>query len=73
MPAYPTSWYLWDVLISIDDFLNLRTSLPAIDVRSENEFLEGHIPGAVNIPILNNEERIQVGTDYKQRGQMEAI
>ncbi|HYG02470.1 MAG TPA: tRNA 2-selenouridine(34) synthase MnmH, partial [Chryseosolibacter sp.] len=47
--------------------------LPAIDVRSENEFLEGHIPGAVNIPILNNEERIQVGTDYKQRGQMEAI
>lgn len=61
------------MLVSVDDFLKLRTSLPAIDVRSENEFQQGHIPGAVNIPILNNEERVQVGTDYKQRGQMEAI
>ena len=42
-------------------------------MRSEKEFSEGHIPGAVNLPILNNEERIAVGTDYKQKGQAEAI
>ena len=29
--------------------------------------------GAINIPILNNTERIAVGTDYKQKGQAEAI
>lgn len=59
--------------ISVDDFLRLRDSLPVVDVRSENEFTQGHINGAVNIPILRNEERAAVGTDYKQKGQLEAI
>lgn len=44
-----------------------------MDVRSPLEFQEGHIRGAINIPLLNNEERIAVGTDYKQKGQAEAI
>jgi len=44
-----------------------------VDVRSPLEFQEGHIRGAINIPLLNNEERIAVGTDYKQIGQAEAI
>lgn len=44
-----------------------------MDVRSEGEFHEGHIQGARNIPLLNNEERAIVGTDYKQRGQAQAI
>jgi tRNA 2-selenouridine synthase len=61
------------VTLTIEDFLNLRSSLPLVDVRSEKEFEEGHIPGAVNIPILNNEERVAVGTDYKNKGQAEAI
>jgi tRNA 2-selenouridine synthase len=51
----------------------MRQQLPVMDVRSENEFGEGHIPGALNIPILNNSERVVVGTDYKQKGQLEAI
>jgi len=59
--------------ISIDDFLLLRKQLPVLDVRSEGEFAEGHIPSAFNIPLLNNEERAAVGTDYKQKGQAEAI
>lgn len=50
-----------------------RTRLPVVDVRSENEFLQGHIPGAINIPLLNNAERAQVGTDYKQKGPSQAI
>ncbi len=44
-----------------------------IDVRSEIEFDKGHIPGAVNIPILNTEERKIVGTTFKQVGQKHAI
>jgi len=37
-----------------------------IDVRSESEFAEDHIPGAINCPVLNDQERIEVGTLYKQ-------
>ncbi len=59
--------------ISIEEFLRLRKTLPVVDVRSEGEFQSGHITEAINIPILNNQERAQVGTDYKQKGQLEAI
>lgn len=61
------------MILSIADFFTLRTSLPVADVRSEGEYAEGHIASAINIPILNNAERIAVGTDYKQKGQAEAI
>jgi len=37
-----------------------------IDVRSPAEFKEDHIPGAINLPVLNDEERSRVGTIYKQ-------
>lgn len=37
-----------------------------IDVRSPSEFSDDHIPGAVNFPVLNDEERARVGTIYKQ-------
>lgn len=43
-----------------------------IDVRSEDEFAEDHVPGAVNCPALNNAERARVGTIYKQRSAFEA-
>jgi tRNA 2-selenouridine synthase len=59
--------------LNLSEFLSLRKDLPIADVRSESEFAEGHIPGAINIPILNNTERKEVGTDYKQKGQKEAI
>jgi tRNA 2-selenouridine synthase len=61
------------MIISLDEFLKLRHELPAIDVRSEGEYAEGHVPSVINIPLLNNHERIAVGTDYKQKGQLEAI
>lgn len=61
------------VIVEVNEFLELRKQLPVIDVRSEKEYADGHISGALNIPILNNAERIAVGTDYKQKGQMEAI
>jgi tRNA 2-selenouridine synthase len=37
-----------------------------IDVRSEAEFAEDHVPDALNCPVLNNAERARVGTIYKQ-------
>ena len=43
-----------------------------IDARSEDEYALDHLPGAVNWPSLNNEERIFVGTMYKQVGAFEA-
>jgi len=43
-----------------------------IDVRSPGEFEEDHIPGAVNLPVLDNEERARVGTIYKQVSPFEA-
>lgn len=43
-----------------------------IDARSEGEYAEDHLPAAINWPSLNNEERIQVGTLYKQVSPFEA-
>jgi tRNA 2-selenouridine synthase len=37
-----------------------------IDARSESEYAEDRLPGAVNWPTLNDEERRVVGTEYKQ-------
>jgi tRNA 2-selenouridine synthase len=38
-----------------------------IDVRSPAEYAEDHLPGAINLPVLDNEERARVGTIYKQQ------
>lgn len=43
-----------------------------IDVRTPAEFALDHIPGAVNFPVLSNEERVRVGTIYKQVSPFEA-
>lgn len=36
-----------------------------IDVRTPLEYAEDHVPGAINAPVLSNEERVIVGTMYK--------
>ncbi|MHA7871587.1 MAG: tRNA 2-selenouridine(34) synthase MnmH [Hyphococcus sp.] len=38
-----------------------------IDVRSPGEFTDDHIPGAINLPVLTDNERAEVGTIYKQQ------
>jgi len=43
-----------------------------IDVRSPSEFAEDHLPGAVNWPVLDDEERKLVGTEYAQVSSFEA-
>jgi len=49
------------------------TPLPMFDVRTPAEFAKGHIPGARNLPLFSDDERIQVGTLYKQKGRHAAI
>ncbi|AJY49456.1 tRNA 2-selenouridine(34) synthase MnmH [Halomonas sp. KO116] len=44
-----------------------------IDVRAPVEFAQGALPGAVNLPLMIDAERHQVGIAYKQRGQTAAI
>jgi len=43
-----------------------------IDVRTPLEFAEDHLPGAINVPILTDAERVEVGTIYKQVGAQQA-
>lgn len=43
-----------------------------IDTRSPSEFAEDHIPGAINCPVLDDDERQRVGTLYKQVNPFEA-
>jgi tRNA 2-selenouridine synthase len=59
--------------IEVIGFMELAESIPVIDVRSPLEFTNGHIPGAVNIPLFNDNERIAVGTKYKKEGRIPAI
>jgi tRNA 2-selenouridine synthase len=59
--------------ISITTFIELYQHYPIIDVRSEQEYEHAHIPGAVSLPLFNNEERKIVGTIYKQQSREAAI
>ena len=53
-----------DNIISVTEAVKVETVI--IDVRSPAEYAGGHIPGAVNIPIFNDDERAEVGTIYRQ-------
>ncbi len=61
MPAYPKPLTLSSL-----------TQIPAlgfdtvIDVRSPSEYAEDHLPGAINLPVLSDDERARVGTIYVQ-------
>ena len=55
-----------DALLRLGDFSTI------IDARSEGEYAEDHLPGALNWPSLHDEERKIVGTRYKQISQFEA-
>ncbi|WP_426058749.1 tRNA 2-selenouridine(34) synthase MnmH [Hymenobacter sp. B1770] len=46
---------------------------PILDVRAPIEFAQGHIPGALNLPLFTDEERARIGTTYKQVSQERAV
>jgi len=60
-------------LVKIDSFISLSARFPVIDVRAPLEFQQGHIPGAVNIPLFDDNERKVVGTAYKKENKEAAM
>lgn len=57
--------------VKVAEFFHIEKAI-AVDVRSPEEFQEGTITGAINIPLFENEERKEIGTIYKQIGKDEA-
>lgn len=45
--------------------ISAAASTDIIDARSPSEFAEDHVPGAINLPVLNDAERAQIGTLHK--------
>ena len=62
-------------VLLIEDFLEQFYSGNNIllDARSPSEFYHGRIPGAENLPVLDDEERKEVGITYKKKGHNEAV
>lgn len=63
---YPALLSFAEILPQLDQFDSI------IDTRSPAEFAEDHLPGAINCPVLNDEERKRVGTLYQQVNSFEA-
>jgi tRNA 2-selenouridine synthase len=59
--------------IAVDEFITLSAKHTIFDVRSPGEYKHAHIPGALNMPLFNDEERAIVGTIYKQESREAAI
>jgi tRNA 2-selenouridine synthase len=58
----------------VDDYKSLfLKGVPLMDTRAPTEFGRGSFPGAVNLPLMNDEERARVGTCYKQQGPEAAL
>ena len=59
--------------ISPQKLLSSLHTYPIIDVRAPKEFTQGHIPGALNVPLFSDTQRALVGTTYKQQGKEDAL
>jgi tRNA 2-selenouridine synthase len=51
----------------------LLHDIPLIDVRAPTEFTQGALPQSTNLPLMDDQDRIEIGTCYKQSGQEAAI
>ncbi len=61
-------------IISAHQFSELFTSdTPLLDVRAPCEYNKGSFPAAINIPLLDDEQRRLIGIEYKNQGQQRAI
>ena len=74
----------WDRALPVEDFLRrggvlpgadgvLSKRVPIIDVRAPCEYEQGHVPGAISVPLFTDDERAEVGTLYKQEGHDVAV
>jgi tRNA 2-selenouridine synthase len=61
-------------IITESDYKNILVQRKTvIDVRAPIEFQQGSVPGAINAPILNDDERSLIGTTYKEKGNEAAV
>ncbi len=61
-----------DIVEAAEALRDLDAYDTLIDVRSESEYAEDHAPGAINCPVLSDEERREVGTMDRQQSSFEA-
>lgn len=55
------------------EFWRRAAEATVLDVRSPGEFNQGHIPGAVSLPLFDDQQRAEVGTIYKNSGHDSAV
>lgn len=60
-------------ILPAEEFYRASRDALLIDVRSPSEFANGHIDGAINMPLFDDDERAVVGTTYKHDGRNEAV
>jgi tRNA 2-selenouridine synthase len=59
--------------LKVEDFVSKMRGKVILDIRTPAEFREGHLPNAISFPLFNDEERVIVGTLYKQQGKDAAV
>ena len=59
--------------IELEEYLQSDGGYVLLDTRTPAEYEKAHMPGANNLPLLDNEERAIIGTTFKQVGREEAI
>lgn len=50
--------------LEVKDLLQKKQEYCLVDVRTKTEFIEGSIPGSINIPLFDEEERARIGVTY---------
>ncbi len=60
-------------ILDIEDFLFSKPDIPVLDVRTPEEYIQGHLPGSLNLPLFSNEERKVVGILYKQKSRQASV
>jgi tRNA 2-selenouridine synthase len=59
--------------ITINQLFSLAKGISFLDVRTPAEYSHGHIPHAFNLPLFSDEERVIIGTMYKQQSREAAV
>ncbi len=59
--------------LGAQEFIGRMKGNTLLDIRTPAEFLAGHLPGAISFPLFSDEERVVVGTIYKQKGRDQAV
>jgi tRNA 2-selenouridine synthase len=60
-------------ILKVDEFVAKMKGHVVLDIRTPAEFREGHLPDAISFPLFSDEERVVVGTIYKQQGRETAV